>query len=69
MQVVKAVEAISIHQQVDRTIEKDLAPQLNRLADNSNSRKEDFSEGEWEVKEVNQKTKKKKQPGEGPNDF
>ena len=32
--MVKAVEAISVHQEVGRTIKKDLAPQSIRLADN-----------------------------------
>ena len=51
MQMVKTAEAISIHQDVDRTTEMDLAPQLIRFVDNSNSltRMESF-EGEWEKK-------------------
>ena len=39
VQMVKAVVAISIHQEVDRIIGTDLAPWLIRLADNSNSRR------------------------------
>ena len=67
MHMVKAVEAIPIHQEVGRTIEKDLALQLLRFADNSNCcRWKEFCEGEWAKKKGNQKAKRRNSQGKDP---
>ena len=60
MQSVKAVEEdISIRQELDHTIETDLAPQLSRPADRNNSLKRtEFSEGIKEQKDDHQKSKR-----------
>ena len=66
--MVKTAEAISIHQEVVCTA-MDLARQLIRLGDNSNSRRRnEFCEGESEKKEGN-KTKRRNSQEKAPRTF
>ena len=68
MQMLRAVEAILVHQEVGRTIEKDLAPQLSRFVDDSNSsrRKEFIGKRRNVIKKQKEETTRERIGNRGP---